>query len=106
MYEEQVFKNYFVWVINKVLDKIDVILLYWLYKLGGVSNYYLVMLFKVLVYVYVNNIYSSCKIEVVLQESIYFRWLSGDNQFDYNIINCFWGDCLKDVLCNIFIQVV
>lgn len=105
-YEEQVPKNHPVRVINKVLDKIDATPLYRLYKPGGASNYHPVMLLKVLVYAYVNNIYSSRKIEAALQESIYFRWLSGDNQPDHNTINRFRGERLKDVLRNIFIQVV
>jgi transposase len=105
-YEELVPVNHPVRVINKVLDKIDTAPLLRLYKPGGASNYHPVMLLKVLVYAYVNNIYSSRKIEAALQESIYFRWLSGDNQPDHNTINRFRSDRLKDVLRNIFTQVV
>ena len=105
-YEELVPANHPVRVINRVLDKIDASPLFRLYKPGGASNYHPVMLLKVLVYAYVNNTYSSRKIEAALQESIYFRWLSGDNQPDHNTINRFRSDRLKDVLRNIFIQVV
>lgn len=105
-YDELVPVNHPVRVINKVLDKIDATPLYRLYKPGGAINYHPVMLLKVLVYAYVSNIYSSRKIEAALQESIYFRWLSGDNQPDHNTINRFRGDRLKDVLRNIFTQVV
>jgi transposase len=105
-YDELVPSNHPVRVINKVLDKIDPTPLLRLYKPGGTSTYHPVMLLKVLVYAYVNNIYSSRKIEAALQESIYFRWLSGNNQPDHNTVNRFRSDRLKDVLRKIFTQVV
>jgi len=105
-YDELVPRNHPVRVINRVLDKIDAQPLLRLYKPGGTSTYHPVMLLKVLVYGYVNNIYSSRKMEAALQESIYFRWLSGNNQPDHNTINRFRSERLKDVLQKIFTQVV
>jgi transposase len=105
-YDEMVPQNHPVRVINKVLDKIDASPLIKLYKPGGASNYHPVMLLKVLVYAYVNNIYSSRKIESALQENINFRWLSGNNLPDHNTINRFRSDRLKDTLRQIFTRVV
>jgi hypothetical protein len=64
------------------------------------------MLLKVIVYGYINNIYSSRKIEEALQQNIHFMWLGGMNTPDHNTINRFRSDKLKDPLKNIFIQVV
>jgi hypothetical protein len=64
------------------------------------------MLLKVLVYSYINNIYSSRKIEAALKENIHFRWLSGMSTPDHNTINGFRSDRLKEVLRQVFTQVV
>ena len=76
------------------------------YKTGGASNYHPGMLLKVLVYAYINNIYSSRKIEEALQQNIHFMWLSGMSQPDHNTINRFRSEKLKEPLKKIFIQVV
>jgi transposase/endonuclease III len=76
------------------------------YKAGGTSSFHPRMLLKVLVFAYINNIYSSRKIEEALQQNIYFMWLSAMSTPDHNTINRFRGERLKEVLRNIFTQVV
>jgi transposase len=93
-------------VVSDVLDKIDMQPLLRTYKTGGASNYHPLMLLKVLVYAYINNIYSSRKIEEALQQNIHFMWLSGMSQPDHNTINRFRSDRLKEPLRRIFVQVV
>ena len=55
-------------VVAEVLDKVDITALLHQYKPGGASSYHPRMLLKALVYAYINNIYSSRKIEEALQE--------------------------------------
>ena len=93
-------------VVSKVLDKIDIQPLLGMYKTGGASNYHPLMLLKVIVYGYINNIYSSRKIEEALQQNIHFMWLSGMSQPDHNTINRFRSDRLKEPSRKIFVQVV
>jgi transposase len=64
------------------------------------------MLLKVLVYSYINNTYSSRKIEAALKENIHYMWLSGMSTPDHNTINHFRSDRLKEVLRQVFTQVV
>jgi transposase len=64
------------------------------------------MLLKVLIYGYLNNLYSSRKIEAATRENIYFLWLSGMSQPDHNTINRFRSERLKGVIKKIFSQVV
>ena len=64
------------------------------------------MLLKVLAYSYLNNLYSSRKMEAALKENIQFMWLSGMNKPDHNTLNRFRSQRLKDVLKEIFAQVV
>jgi transposase len=49
--------------VDELLSKIDIQPLARQYKTGGASSYHPGMLLKVLVYAYINNIYSSRKIE-------------------------------------------
>ena len=64
------------------------------------------MLLKVLVYGYLNNTYSSRRMESALKENIHFMWLAGMNKPDHNTINRFRSERLKDVLKTVFGQVV
>src|SRR5690606_39348200 len=70
------------------------------------SSFHPRMLHKVLVYAYINNTYSSSKIEAALKENIHFMWLSGMSTPDHNTINRFRSDRLKEVLRHVFTQVV
>ncbi len=93
-------------VVNKVIDQINIDALVKKYKPGGTSSFHPRMLLKVLVFGYINNIYSSRKIEEALQQNIHFMWLSAMSTPDHNTINRFRSDRLKDVLQAIFTQVV
>jgi len=104
--EELVSAGHPVRVVNDVLDKVDITALMHQYKPGGTSSYHPRMLLKALVYAYINNIYSSRKIEQALQESIYFMWLTGMSKPDHNTINRFRGQRLQKTLQPIFSQVV
>jgi transposase len=98
--------NHPVRVINDVLDKVDITSLVKLYKPGGTSSYHPRMLLKVLVYAYINNVYSSRKIEEAVSQNINYMWLSGMSKPDHNTINRFRGKRLQDTLRPIFNQVV
>ena len=57
-------------------------------------------------YAYINNIYSSRKIEEALGQNIHFMWLAGMSKPDHNTINRFRGNRLQKTLKPIFNQVV
>ncbi|ATL47898.1 IS5/IS1182 family transposase [Chitinophaga caeni] len=103
---ELVGQNHPVRVVSDVLDKVDIGQLIQQYKPGGASNYHPRMLLKVLVFAYINNIYSSRKIEEALHQNINFMWLSGMSKPDHNTINRFRGKRLQKSLQPIFTQVV
>jgi len=104
--DELVASDHPVRVVHEVLERVDITLLLKQYKPGGTSSYHPRMLLKALVYAYVNNIYSSRKIEQALAESIYFMWLTGMSKPDHNTINRFRGQRLQKTLQPIFTQVV
>lgn len=93
-------------IVNQIIEKLDIDLLAKKYKGGGSSSYHPKMLLKVLVYGYLSNIYSSRRLEAATRESIPMMWLSGMSYPDHHTINRFRGDRLKDVLKEVFTQVV
>jgi len=93
-------------VVDEVLGKINIQPLINCYASGGAASYHPGMLLKVMVYAYINNIYSSRKIEEALQQNIHFMWLSGMSTPDHNTINRFRGEKLRKPLKEIFTQVV
>lgn len=64
------------------------------------------MLFKVLFYAYLNNIYSWRKIAKGLEENIYFLWLSGNSRPDFRTIQPFSRWMLERVYHGAFTQIV
>lgn len=93
-------------VLNSIVERLDVSKVLASYKGGGNSCFHPRMMLKVLIYAYLNNIYSSRKIERQLQEHIHYMWLSGGARPDFRTINYFRGKRLKDTFDGIFTQVV
>lgn len=92
--------------VSAVLDKIDIRSIVKQYRPGGTSSYHPRMLLKVMVYAYINNIYSSRKIEEATRQNIHFMWLAGMRKPDHNTINRFRGERLQKTLKPIFNQIV
>ena len=104
--EELVPAGHPVRTVSAVLDNIDLKPILRRYKAGGTSSYHPRMLLKALVYAYMNNIYSSRKIEEALSQNIMFMWLCGMGKPDHNTINRFRGKRLAQTLEPIFAEVV
>src|SRR5512146_1781253 len=77
--EEMIDPDHPVRVVNQVIDSLDLDVLINKYKGGGCSSYHPRLLLKLLVYGYLNNIYSSRKMEQALHQNIHFMWLSAMN---------------------------
>lgn len=104
--EELIPQSHPVRTVNEVIEKIDLSPLLKKFKGGGTSSYHPKMLLKVLVFSYLSNIYSSRKMEAAVKENIHFMWLAGMSQPDHNTINRFRSERLKDVLKQVFKQIV
>ena len=104
--DELIPSNHVVRILSAVIDRLDISEILSTYKGGGNSCFDPRMILKVLIYAYLNNIYSSRKIERMLAENICFMWLSGMSRPDYRTINYFRGKRLKTGIDNIFTQVV
>jgi transposase len=105
-FDELIPATHSVRVVNHVIDRIDLGPLLKVYSGGGASTYHPRMMLKVLVYAYLSNIYSSRRMESALCENIHFMWLSGMARPDHNTINRFRSHRLKDVMKQVFSEVV
>lgn len=93
-------------LISGVIDKLDLESLLAKYSVTGRPSYHPRLLLKVLVYAYVNNIYSSRRIEEACRTHIHFLWLCATERPDHNTIARFRADRLGGVLKEVFTQVV
>jgi len=104
--DEMIDKNHPVRIVSQIIDQIDITPLEKKYKGGGTSSYHPRVLLKIIVYAYLDNVYSSRRIEASLKENIHYMWVSGMSTPDHNTINRFRGDRLQEVLKQVFSQVV
>ena len=92
-------------MIDTVIDNLKLENFRKLYKERGRSLYHLKMMLKVVIYGYINNLYSCRKIESALKREIHFIWLAGYEQPDFNIINRF-RNRVKEEINRAFTQLV
>lgn len=105
-WDEFITENHPVRVVNDVINRINLEKLYAEYQGGGRANYHPQVLLKLVVYGYLNNIYSSRKLEAFAQESIHCMWLTAMQRPDHNTINRFRSTRLRTPLKAIFAEVV
>ncbi len=99
-------KNHPVYIVNSVVDSLDISCILSQYKGGGTSAYHPKTMLKILFYSYLSNIYSCRKIEKALKENIHFMWLSGMLVPNFRTINDFRSKRLKNHIHNLFSEVV
>ena len=104
--EEKIPATHSVRVVNTVIDNLNVDSILDSYRGGGNSCFHPRQMLKILVYAYLNNIYSSRRIEQCLQENIYYMWLGGGITPDHRTINYFRGKRLKGCFDTLFTQIV
>jgi transposase len=92
--------------VNQIIERIDLTSVYALYSENGSSSYHPKLLLKILVYGYLENCYSSRKLEKAIRENIVYMWLAGLQRPDHHTINRFRSERLRDVIGDIFAQVV
>ena len=93
-------------VVDAVIESLNVDAILSSYRGGGNSCFHPRQMLKVLVYAYLNNIYSSRRIEQCLAENIHYMWLGGGIKPDHRTINYFRGKRLKGCFDTLFTQIV
>jgi len=92
-------------IVNSIVDSLNIEGLKKLYKEIGRSPYHPKMMLKVILYAYMNNIYSCRKIEKLLHRDIHYIWLAGYEKPDFITINRF-RNRVKEEINNVFTQLV
>lgn len=93
-------------IVNGVIEQINIDSLVQAYHLSGKPGYHPKMMLKVMVYAYMDNIYSSRKIEKAMRENINFMWLADRQVADHNTIARFRSEKLRNAFKDVFKQVV
>ncbi len=99
-------ENHLVRVVNSAIEGMSIEPLLRQYKGGGTSSYHPKMMLKVIVYAYIEKIYSSRRIAKALRENINFMWLSGNNRPDFRTINRFRSVVMKEAVEKTFASVL
>lgn len=104
--EEMIPSDHPVRIVNGVIEQLNIDPLVEAYHREGKPSFHPKMMLKVMVYAYMDNIYSSRKIEKAMRENINFMWLSGCQVADHNTIARFRSEKLKKAFKDVFKQVV
>lgn len=104
--EELIPEGHIVRLVSRAIDGMKLEPLLNAYEGGGASNYHPRMLLKVLVYGYIDRLYSSRRIAKAVSENINFMWLSGMQSPDHNTINRFRKGQLKQTVKAVFAEVL
>ncbi|MBR8730548.1 IS1182 family transposase ISBthe2 [Porphyromonas levii] len=103
--DEDICENDPIRVVNAIIDGINTDNIYGLYSKLGRYPYHPKMMLKVIIYAYMNNIYSCRKIEQALKRDVHFIWLAGYEKPDFITINRF-RNRVKGEINQIFTQIV
>lgn len=102
---EDIGENDPVRVVDAIVESLDLLDFKKLYRERGRCAYHPKMMLKVILYAYMNNIYSCRKIERAVQRDMHYIWLAAQERPDFVTINRF-RNRVKNEINNIFTQVV
>ena len=102
---EDIAENDPVRVVDTIVESLDLKEFKKMYRERGRCPYHPKMMLKIILYAYMNNIYSCRKIERLVQRDIHYIWLAAQERPDYVTINRFRNRVKKEIN-NIFTQVV
>ncbi len=103
--DENIAKNDPVRMVDALVESLNLEGFRKLYKECGRSPYHPRMMLKVILYAYMNNIYSCRKIEKLLHRDIHYIWLAGHEKPDFITINRFRNRVKKEIN-EVFTQIV
>ena len=81
--------NHVVRIVNQLIDKYDTSSIEDTYSSLGAHSYYPKMMVKIIIYAYVDKIFTSRGMAKALRENINFMWLAAGNTPDFRTINRF-----------------
>ncbi|TMV47054.1 IS1182 family transposase [Paenibacillus mesophilus] len=104
--EEDIPQNHLVRVVNAAVNRLSDRIFADAYPGGGRDSYHPKMLTKVIIYAYMQRIYSSRQIAKAVRENVMFMWIAGRQRPDFRTLNRFRSERMKDVLETVFTSVL
>lgn len=104
--EEDIPQNHLVRVVNAAVNRLSDSIFADAYPGGGRDSYHPKMLTKVIIYAYMQRIYSSRQIAKAVRENVMFMWIAGRQRPDFRTLNRFRSERMKDVLETVFTSVL
>lgn len=98
-------KDHLAWVIDDVVEQLDLNCLYKKVSYVGNPSYHPKMMLKILFYGYATSAFSSRKIQKGLETDVAFIFLSGMQKPDFRTISDFRKNNLEEI-SNLFIQII
>lgn len=102
---EAIAENDPVRIVDAVVESLDLSEFKKIYSERGRCPYHPKMMLKIILYAYMNNIYSCRKMEKAVTRDIHYIWLAAQERPDFVTINRFRNRVKKDIN-NIFTQIV
>ena len=99
-------KDDVVFVLNDLIDNMNIDKLLETYSPLGSSSYNPKMMLKILMYGYIRKRYSSRLIAEAVESDIKFIWLAGGNKPTRNVINSFRKDKMKIIMEDVFVELL
>ena len=99
-------KDDVVFVLNYLIDNMNIDKLLETYSPLGSSSYNPKMMLKILMYGYIRKRYSSRLIAEAVESDIKFIWLAGGNKPTRNVINAFRKDKMKIIMEDVFVELL
>ena len=99
-------KDDVVFVLNDLIDNMNIDKLLETYSPLGCSSYSPKMMLKILMYGYIRKRYSSRQIAEAVECDIKFIWLAGGNKPTRNVINSFRKDKMKVIMEDVFVELL
>lgn len=93
-------------IVNHVIDKYDTSSIDETYSSRGAHSFDPKMMIKIIIYAYVDKIFSSRKIAKALRENINFMWLTGGKTPDFRTINRFRKQKMADIIEPLFYEII
>jgi transposase len=99
-------KTHLVRRVDAVIERVEMDKLQAVFSEMGASSYHPKMMLKVIIYSYSTGNLSSRKIAAMLRQDITYMWISGMQLPDFNTVNRFRSIYLKDVIEDVFVEVL
>ena len=98
--------NHVVRIVNQLIDKYDTSSIEDTYSSLGAHSYYPKMMVKIIIYAYVDKIFTSRGMAKALRENINFMWLAAGNTPDFRTINRFRNQKMAGIIEPLFYEII